>query len=134
MSLYSWVSNDRVLDRRSNRRTRELRESADACRAAARRNLENRRWPGDRKRAGVGPCVARGSRLAPLARMRTDDYNYAHFRTTHLLTDAAKTVAGVGVQPGVFAPDFELPEADGGTWRLSEHLDKPVLLRFGSYS
>jgi hypothetical protein len=66
--------------------------------------------------------------------MRADEYNYTHFRTTHLLTDAAKTVAGVGVQPGVFAPDFELPEVGGTSWRLSEHLDRPVLLRFGSYT
>jgi len=27
------------------------------------------------------------------------DYNYDHFRTKHLLTDAVKTIAGVGQHP-----------------------------------
>ena len=62
------------------------------------------------------------------------EYNYHHFRTKHLLTDAVKTIAGVGLHPGGLAPDFELPDARGGTWRLSAHRDRPVLLRFGSYS
>lgn len=62
------------------------------------------------------------------------DYNYDHFRTTHLIADAAKTIAGAGVHAGSLAPDFELPRAGGGSFRLSEHRQKPVLLHFGSYT
>jgi hypothetical protein len=62
------------------------------------------------------------------------EYNYRHFRTKHLLTEVVKTIAGVGLHPGSLAPDFELPQAGGGTWRLSAHRDRPVLLRFGSYT
>jgi hypothetical protein len=61
-------------------------------------------------------------------------YNYDHFRTAHLLTDAAKTIAGSGVRAGMPAPDFELPRVGGEPFRLRENLHKPVLLRFGSYS
>ena len=61
-------------------------------------------------------------------------YNYEHFRTMHLLIDGGKTVMRVGINAGETAPDFELPTAAGGRFRLSEHLDRPVLLRFGSYS
>ena len=32
------------------------------------------------------------------------EYNYDHFRTKHLLTDAVKTIAGVGLHPGALAP------------------------------
>lgn len=63
-----------------------------------------------------------------------DRYNYDHFRTTHLLGDAVKTVAGVGIQPGQLAPEFALPLVSGGVFRLSDHLYQPLLLRFGSYS
>lgn len=63
-----------------------------------------------------------------------DRYNYDHFRSTHLAGDAAKTVAGVGVQPGQLAPEFALPLVSGGSFRLTEHLYEPVLLRFGSYT
>jgi peroxiredoxin len=38
------------------------------------------------------------------------------------------------LKPGDVAPDFTLPVATGGQFRLSEHLDRPVLLKFGSYS
>ena len=62
------------------------------------------------------------------------EYNYDHFRTKHLVTDAVKTIARVGLHPGSLAPDFELPLEGGGTWRLSAHRDRPVLLRFGSYT
>lgn len=61
-------------------------------------------------------------------------YNYEHFRTTHLLGDAAKTIAGSGVHPGERAPHFELPRVGGGSFRLSENLTGPILLHFGSYS
>jgi hypothetical protein len=61
-------------------------------------------------------------------------YNYDHFRTTHLLADFYRTIAGSDLEPGDVAPDFTLPVATGGQFRLSEHLDRPVLLKFGSYS
>lgn len=63
-----------------------------------------------------------------------DRYNYDHFGAHHFLGEAAKTIAGVGVQPGQTAPDFTLPLAGGGTFMLSAHRDRPVLLRFGSYT
>lgn len=66
---------------------------------------------------------------APIGR---EEYNYHHFRTKHLLRDAHATIRGQGVRPGEFAPDFELPRADGGTLRLSELRGRPVLLHFGS--
>lgn len=31
---------------------------------------------------------------------------------------------------GDLAPELELPEAGGGTWRLSDHQRRPVLLVF----
>jgi hypothetical protein len=63
-----------------------------------------------------------------------DGYNFEHFRTSNLVTDAVKTVRGVGVRPGERAPDFALPRVGGGTWRLSEALDRPILLHFGSFT
>ncbi len=61
-------------------------------------------------------------------------YNFAHFRTGHLLADAVRTIRGAGVRPGDPAPDFALPSADGGTVRLSSFRGRPVLLHFGSYT
>jgi hypothetical protein len=63
-----------------------------------------------------------------------DVYNYEHFRTPLLVADFSRTIAGLDLEPGDFAPEFELPIATGGTFRLSEHLDRPVLLKFGSYT
>ncbi|HTE19057.1 MAG TPA: hypothetical protein VK689_11840 [Armatimonadota bacterium] len=60
------------------------------------------------------------------------DYNFAHFRTRHLLYDVTGTLERRGIQPGETAPDFELPLATGGTLRLSDLAGRPVLLRFGS--
>lgn len=67
-------------------------------------------------------------------RVEPGRYNYDHFRTTHLLADAAKTIGGSGVHAGMPAPDFELPRVGNGPFRLSANLQKPVLLHFGSYS
>ena len=67
-------------------------------------------------------------------KMDVDDYNFAHFRTKHLLADLQATLAKQGIQPGPPAPDFELPRVDGGTLRLSSLRDKPVLLHFGSFT
>ena len=63
-----------------------------------------------------------------------DVYNYEHFRTGLLLADFALTIKGLDLKPGDTAPDFTLPVATGGQFRLSENLDRPVLLKFGSYS
>ncbi len=63
-----------------------------------------------------------------------DDYNFEHFRTKHFLRDGKRTVMNRGIQPGEMAPDFELPRVGGGSLRLSELRDKPVLLHFGSFS
>ena len=62
------------------------------------------------------------------------DYNYEHFRTEHLLEDGKRTMTDRGIMPGEIAPDFELPQAGGGTLRLSELRGSPVLLHFGSFS
>jgi cytochrome oxidase Cu insertion factor (SCO1/SenC/PrrC family) len=64
----------------------------------------------------------------------TKPYNFPHFRSRHLLEDAARTVRASGIQPGELAPDFELPRADGGRLRLSDLREQPVLLRFGSFT
>ena len=64
----------------------------------------------------------------------TNDYNFEHFRTIHLLDDARKTLEKYGVQPGEMAPDFELARADGGTLRLSDLRGRPVLIHFGSFT
>jgi hypothetical protein len=63
-----------------------------------------------------------------------DEYNFEHFRAKHLLQDGKRTVVSQGVQPGELAPDFTLPEAGGGSVRLSELRGKPVILHFGSFS
>ncbi len=60
------------------------------------------------------------------------DYNFEHFRTKHLLSDAEATVAKRGIAPGQVAPEFELPRAEGGSLRLGDLRGKPVLLHFGS--
>jgi hypothetical protein len=62
------------------------------------------------------------------------DYNYAHFRTRHLLQDAQRTIQKHGILPGELAPDFTLSRADGGSLRLSDLRGKPVLLHFGSFT
>jgi hypothetical protein len=65
-------------------------------------------------------------------KLDTDNYNLKHFRTIHIIRDGAATVVGHGLKPGEEAPDFVLPRADGGEFRLSNLRGKPVLLRFGS--
>jgi hypothetical protein len=63
-----------------------------------------------------------------------EEYNYEHFRTRHLLRDAAATLEARGISPGAFAPDFELPRVGGGTLRLGDLRGRPTLLHFGSYT
>ena len=67
-------------------------------------------------------------------KLNIEDYNFEHFSTKHLLSDAQATIEKRGIQPGEMAPDFELPRVDGGTLRLNELRDKPVLLHFGSFT
>ncbi len=67
-------------------------------------------------------------------KMEVDDYNFAHFRTKHLLADLRATLAKQGVRPGDMAPDFALPRPEGGSVRLSELRGRPVLLHFGSFT
>ncbi len=64
----------------------------------------------------------------------TETYNYAHFRTAHLVADARRTLAARGIEPGLPAPDFELPRAGGGSVRLRDLRGKPVLLHFASFT
>jgi hypothetical protein len=62
------------------------------------------------------------------------NYNFRHFPRYVLWADALRTVKRVGVQPGEFAPDFELPRSDGQFLRLSAVRGRPVVLHFGSYT
>ena len=62
------------------------------------------------------------------------EYNFDHFRFRHVIADAKGTITGRGIRPGALAPDFELPRTNGGSLRLSELRDQPVLLHFGSFT
>ena len=66
------------------------------------------------------------------SRQQLNEYNYEHFRPKHLLADIWKTVRGEGLQPGAWAPDFELETTEGERVRLSEMRGRPVVVRFGS--
>jgi hypothetical protein len=74
-------------------------------------------------------------RFAALPRAESAErYNYEHFRPRLVAGEVVKTVRAEGVAPGEPAPDFELPQVGGGTWRLAHHVNPPILLRFGSFS
>ncbi|HEX2063986.1 MAG TPA: hypothetical protein VHE80_06160 [Acidimicrobiales bacterium] len=62
------------------------------------------------------------------------DYNYSHFRRRHITDEVVGFLGARGIRPGEPAPDFELPRAGGGTVRLVDLRDRPVLLHFGSYT
>lgn len=64
----------------------------------------------------------------------TQTYNFSHFERRHIKEDLDRTRRGAGVRPGEVAPDFVLPLVGDGEFRLSHHADRPLLLRFGSYS
>jgi hypothetical protein len=70
----------------------------------------------------------------PAPSLPPEAYNYEHFRTRHLLSDAAATLQARGIPPGEPAPDFDLPQVGGGTLRLSDLRGRPTLLHFGSYT
>jgi hypothetical protein len=77
------------------------------------------------------------SRQAPhglARRIPVERYNFRHFRPRHLLLDAGLTLKASGPRPGELAPDFELPDIDGGRVRLGQLRGTPVLLRFGSFT
>lgn len=61
-----------------------------------------------------------------------EEYNYEHFRPSVVLKDAKRAVKPEGVVPGDVAPDFELRDTEGRSWRLSELRGKPVVLITGS--
>lgn len=62
------------------------------------------------------------------------DYNFTRFERRHVVEDVARTLSGISPAPSTFAPDFALADADGRPFRLSAHRDRPVLLRFASYT
>ncbi len=72
--------------------------------------------------------------IALKGRLSREEYNFEHFSTKHLLSDAQATIEKRGIQPGGIAPDFELPRVGGGTLRLSQLRGRPVLLHFGSFT
>ena len=61
-------------------------------------------------------------------------YNFDRFDRQHVIEDIERTVRGAGVAPGSVAPDFSLPAIGGDLFTLSAHRDRPVLLRFASYT
>lgn len=65
---------------------------------------------------------------------KTEDYNFAHFKTSILLEDGLRTVEARGILPGELAPDFELLQVGGETLRLSDLRGRPTILHFGSFS
>lgn len=65
---------------------------------------------------------------------KSDNYNFEHFKTKYLIEDAQRTVEARGIEPGKIAPDFELPQIDGESLRLSDLRGQPTILHFGSYS
>ncbi len=67
-------------------------------------------------------------------KMDLADYNFAHFRTKHFVSDLQATMEKRGLSPGAMAPDFVLPVVGGGTLRLRDLRGAPVLLHFGSFT
>ncbi len=61
-----------------------------------------------------------------------EEYNYEHFHPKYFLKDAKLAVNPRGVVPGDMAPDFELRDTEGRSWRLSELRGRPVVLITGS--
>ena len=62
------------------------------------------------------------------------EYNFRHFRVTHLVEEGRGISRLHGPKPGDVAPDFELLDTNGEPWNLRVHRGRPVLLHFGSYT
>jgi Iodothyronine deiodinase len=60
-------------------------------------------------------------------------YNYPHFRFSHEEAELEFWSANAPAL-GSSAPDFALPSLDGRPWWLGDHLGRPVVLEFGSYT
>ena len=67
-------------------------------------------------------------------RTSSTPYNYEHFQPHVLSKDMQLTMRSRGPHPGDMAPDFELQDTEGRTWRLSELRGRPVVLILGSAS
>ncbi len=80
------------------------------------------------------PTTAEGRFRTLPARQSARDYNFEHFSTGLLVQDVQRTINVSGIQPGTLAPDFTLPDTDGGEVTLSGLRDRPVVLHFGSLS
>ncbi len=65
-------------------------------------------------------------------RTAAEEYNYEHFHPKYLAEDAKLAVRPKGVVPGEPAPDFELRDTEGRSWRLGEMRGRPVVLITGS--
>lgn len=62
--------------------------------------------------------------------MTEEPYNYDTFRR-HMIKEDMHFRGGP--EPGMLAPDIDLPTVEGGRFRLSAHRGKrPVLIQFGS--
>jgi hypothetical protein len=61
-----------------------------------------------------------------------EEYNYDHFHPKYFLKDAKLAANPKGVVPGDVAPDFELRDTEGRSWRLSDLRGKPIVLITGS--
>ena len=79
----------------------------------------------------MGVITAESGQTSPAA---VREYNYEHFRPQMFLKDLKPSTKQIGIHPGALAPDFELGDVDGRSWRLSELRGRPVILIFGSGS
>lgn len=61
-----------------------------------------------------------------------DRYNREHFGPGVLLAELGLALGSRGPRPGEPAPEFELADAAGRSWRLGELRGRPVVLIFGS--
>jgi hypothetical protein len=77
-----------------------------------------------------GTAAPDAQSLAPP--VSVEEYNYDHFHPKYFLKDAKLAMNPKGLVPGDVAPDFELRDTEGRSWRLSDLRGKPVVLITGS--